>query len=388
MKNEKKYDLIIELIKQHRKYPGLEDILEEIADDVYSRSESIIENIEDDSLLIGYLTKVVTTSIISVAKKLNRKTNVVRTSSAQEILANLKRQQEDLIQPSILETESITEVEVQEKEIEENDDELVTTTEDVDLTNEVEEIFNDNIDIEPDEFEDDSESTEPEMTHVNLVDNLINSIAQDRGEKEAVEDYAEAVEEQAFEELEMLEVFSQADTSEEIIESVTEDLELEVEDLPVDNVVESDDSQEEIDSQDLEVSDNLDDIYPEVANLDFNESIEDEILESINETELVEEDEPNIETAVIEERTVEKVHSELLNFDCFDFEPVIEVNDEFIERIKAFDEKHPENKLLQIWKSKYIERKTVEEIASEHELKTSEVISVLYSIIEIINLKE
>ena len=66
-----------------------------------------------------------TTSIISVAKKLNRKTNVVRTSSAQEILANLKRQQEDLIQPSILETESITEAEVQEKEIEENDDELL-----------------------------------------------------------------------------------------------------------------------------------------------------------------------------------------------------------------------------------------------------------------------
>ena len=68
-KDNKYYGIIEGLVKNHRKFAGLEVILEDIIDDVYEHSEAIIESINDENVIEEYLSKVVSTSIITVPKK-------------------------------------------------------------------------------------------------------------------------------------------------------------------------------------------------------------------------------------------------------------------------------------------------------------------------------
>ena len=72
MEKENKYYGIIEnLVKKHKNFPGLESILEDIIDDVYSHSEVIIKTVTNEDVINAYLEKVVSTSIITVPKKMN-----------------------------------------------------------------------------------------------------------------------------------------------------------------------------------------------------------------------------------------------------------------------------------------------------------------------------
>lgn len=72
MEKENKYYGIIEnLVKKHKKFPGLESILEDIIDDVYSHSEVIIKTVTNEDVINAYLEKVVSTSIITVPQKMN-----------------------------------------------------------------------------------------------------------------------------------------------------------------------------------------------------------------------------------------------------------------------------------------------------------------------------
>ena len=70
-KNNKYYSVIENLVKNHRKYQGLETLLDDIIDDVYQHSEVIINTVKNENVVIAYLEKVVATSIITVPKKYN-----------------------------------------------------------------------------------------------------------------------------------------------------------------------------------------------------------------------------------------------------------------------------------------------------------------------------
>ena len=70
-KENKYYEVIENLIKTHKKFPGLEPIIENIIDDVYSHSEVIISTVNNDAVVNAYLAKVVSTSIITVPKRMN-----------------------------------------------------------------------------------------------------------------------------------------------------------------------------------------------------------------------------------------------------------------------------------------------------------------------------
>lgn len=70
-KTNKYYGIIENLVRQHKKFPGYEPILDDIIDDVYSHSEVIINSINNESVIKAYLEKVIATSIITVPKKLN-----------------------------------------------------------------------------------------------------------------------------------------------------------------------------------------------------------------------------------------------------------------------------------------------------------------------------
>ena len=67
---KKYYDLIISLIKEHRKFADYENILEEIVNDVYEHSKVVIGSVTNEEVLNAYIKKVVSTSMITVPKKL------------------------------------------------------------------------------------------------------------------------------------------------------------------------------------------------------------------------------------------------------------------------------------------------------------------------------
>ena len=69
-KTNKYYGIIENLVRNHKKFQGLEAILDDIIDDVYAHSEVIINSISNDSVIQAYLEKVVSTSIITVPKKM------------------------------------------------------------------------------------------------------------------------------------------------------------------------------------------------------------------------------------------------------------------------------------------------------------------------------
>lgn len=75
-KTNKYYGIIENLVRNHKKFAGLEAILDEIIDDVYSHSEVIINSINNDSVINAYLEKVVSTSIITVPKRLKNGANI------------------------------------------------------------------------------------------------------------------------------------------------------------------------------------------------------------------------------------------------------------------------------------------------------------------------
>lgn len=103
---EKKYnDLIISIIKQHKKYPVYESILEDIVNDVYEHSKVVLSSVVNEDVITAYLTKVVATSMVTVPKKLNFNTRANHRSimpslpeketstPIQEQLPNVERQE-------------------------------------------------------------------------------------------------------------------------------------------------------------------------------------------------------------------------------------------------------------------------------------------------------
>ena len=102
-KTNKYYGVIENLVKQNRKYSGLEAILDDIIDDVYSHSEVIINSISNDSVIQSYLEKVVATSIITVPKKMGFHAEVKhRTITATQVLDDIVHKQEEKVNNALV----------------------------------------------------------------------------------------------------------------------------------------------------------------------------------------------------------------------------------------------------------------------------------------------
>ena len=89
-KNNKYYDLIIKLIKENKKFAGNESILEDIADDVYNHAKVVLNSVTNEDVVSAYLEKVISTSIITVAKKLNHNSRLQNSSALEAIMAARK----------------------------------------------------------------------------------------------------------------------------------------------------------------------------------------------------------------------------------------------------------------------------------------------------------
>ena len=102
-KTNKYYSVIENLVKQNRKFQGLEAILDDIIDDVYSHSEVIINSINNDGVIQSYLEKVVSTSIITVPKKIGFHPEIKhRTIDAQQILENATQRRAEKVNTELV----------------------------------------------------------------------------------------------------------------------------------------------------------------------------------------------------------------------------------------------------------------------------------------------
>ncbi len=75
-KENQHYSTIESIIKKHKKFPGLESIMDDIIEDVYSHAEVILRTVTNENVINAYLEKIVSTSIITVPKKLGLKSQV------------------------------------------------------------------------------------------------------------------------------------------------------------------------------------------------------------------------------------------------------------------------------------------------------------------------
>ena len=150
---KKYYDLIVSLIKNHKKYPGCEAILDEIAENVYNHAKVVIGTIDNDDVIESYLSKVVSTSIITVPKKLNINTRTSHRVAMPE-----------LREPTLAVK---NEIKIDVPHPEKNElPELVTEAElEPQIKNDTaDEVFDSSVPIEQDVFE--------ELEQVDVLDNL------------------------------------------------------------------------------------------------------------------------------------------------------------------------------------------------------------------------
>ena len=70
-KDNKYYNIIENLVQSNRKFNGYDAILDDIIDDVYKHSKTVLESVRDKDVILSYLQKLVSVSVITVPKRMN-----------------------------------------------------------------------------------------------------------------------------------------------------------------------------------------------------------------------------------------------------------------------------------------------------------------------------
>ena len=305
-KTNKYYSIIENLVKQHKKFPGYEDILDDIIDDVYSHSEVIINSINNESVIKAYLEKVISTSIITVPKKLNiRPEPSNRMSSASEILLEQKEKKDvntDYVDRMINGIENSSPVILEEP---------LTTVDNHSENIEIIEQANDEIisDIEPNQVEEpDITEPEPEEDFSNIDDLVVEAEANEVEPMNLV-DSTELSEEDISPEApnnigEPLDFANSAELLEEEISVETPSDNSELQETNLDKYLEIENSVEEV-VPDEETTDALELVSPEETSEDEAENV---IMPDDVENLIVEENtdliEPEENTELVEENNV------------------------------------------------------------------------------------
>ena len=406
--DKKYYDLIISLIKKHRKYPGLEAILDDIANDVYEHSKVVIGTVTNEEIIESYFNKVISTSIITVPKKMN-----FNTRTRHRIISTIEPETTSVNVENIIETNENSNAE----EFFENTDateELISTEQETSLLLEATETLEqtetiDNIVIEEELSTDDDnledfdtetvlveeeeeEDTTPADQEVNVDKSLVDKMIND-STKATVEEIKEnntnfealdvlfvkdneTLEEEAESEVEIAENIEELQTVNEEIEELGEEL---VEEIDHEEIVDEVLVEETLDKDFTEDDITLDteDTTEALVDVEIEES-EDVVLE------LEEEEEENTSPTI----EVDKNSDEYQAFDysCFNYTPNnIEFDSEdILLSIKEVQKDYSNTNILDICELKFIQNKTVSEIAEQTGVTKSTVIEILNDVSEAI----
>jgi hypothetical protein len=404
------YDLIISLIKDHRKYSGLEPILEDIANDVYEHAAVVINSVSSEEVIKEYLRKVVSTSIITVPKKMNFNTKIPHR---QIVLEKPKPEAEPIKTEPEIETSSYIE-QLPVVSVNNNDNlDLETTSSDNILSD-----ANENLDSSPvlDElsFEDDLElENDNNLSTANVVqaenldlvpEDLSEDMTLEENEVEIQEKNLDLVSEDLSEDITLEE--DNVEIQEENLDLVSEDLsedvtleenEVEIQEKEIENditpfvhkMINGIDT--DVQNTNIEI-DNLETTEDDLVSLDFQTNSDEIELDNLEEGNIEFDNSYSLENLEAEEDVKSIQDNEpvdnfsLPSYDCFSFEvkSAPKIDDEICSLLKDFDKKYPEKRMYEICDMKYNKNYTVNEISEQLDISLEQVLEVLNDIIDLV----
>lgn len=378
---KKYYDLILSIIKNNKRYPGLEPILEDIANRVFEQAKSIFDSIDDINVIEAYLEKAVKTAIVTVPRKLGYKT-------AREERKNIIQVQEIIAKEE--DNTLITDVEA----IESPTDENIVIEEPEYIETIGEEIISEEV-IEEEEEEEEDSSEGSVHVDIELVDKMINGVNKTDDTENSLN-----IDEDTLEIYDSLENFQELDNSTELEEI---NIEQSVEELEIEEVQHEETENIEITEslENIDFDTNLEDL--EVEELEYNleedeEKEDDDVVVSetyistnlnIEEFEIDDSQESidNVENQEYSEEKEEKREEEFTNFyNLFNFEPSVseDFSEELINIINVLNNKFPEKRILEICQLKYNKKLSIKEISEQTGLDISSIIEALNEVIDAI----
>ena len=419
---EKYYDLIVELVKAHRKYAEYASILDEIVDDVCIQAKTVVQTIDNEDVVKSYLNRIVSTSMITVPRKLgvakSRQTAVVipetttinetEDDSIIEDLTNTNVAQEDELIYEETNSTYIDEEQADNADTYSYEAELNTIDTETENKKDIQ-VDRDLVDkmingVQPDEANDTMENADTVLLSEDDASDLEldfdtdteagNEPDDEFTSNETNNDIAElaTVSYETVEE----EPESTLETTEPIVEEEenTEKSELLDTLYPADNFEQTDNAEDnliefsgntnldEITDTSAEFDDNLEQPDIESLALDTDEfaTFEEPVQEMLEET-------PGIND--LSESSEESYSQENFNppsYKLFNFSPDKENDnlDEIMNDIKEMDAKNPGKHILEICNAKYIDCKSVSEISESLNISTDDVIEVLNEIIYLV----
>ena len=445
-KTNKYYSVIENLVKQNRKFQGLEAILDDIIDDVYSHSEVIINSINNDGVIQSYLEKVVSTSIITVPKKMGFHPEIKhRTIDAQQVLENVAQRKAEKVNTELVDrminnipiennevhqetVEKDSEFEELEPEtselmLSEAPKEVEQTTEDniLNFSEEMHEessdntledfVASDSLEIEDlDEEEPTFETEEPlqeeslEVSELNEEPNFVEDTQNDSLELNDLENISldDASESTATEEIQDLETVETEDI-EPIVDADVSASEQTLANDDIETIEQSDESLEPMldfddltpadnDIETLEPTDTLDLDLQEDDNSDSllePESLDESPLDVINDNGLNQI--ADVITTTLE--NPENTSSENIDFKPTDYSVFSYSTDkykddidaeEIVNEIKDLASKHPELNIINVYNLKFKDKLTIPQVASELNMSEDNVIEALNELVAIV----
>lgn len=412
-KTNKYYGVIENLVRNHKKFQGLEAILEDIIDDVYAHSEVIINSINNDSVIQAYLEKVVSTSIITVPKKMGFHSEIKHRVVTPELP---KQPEEPQVQPA-----------KEVKEVVNNDlvDKMINSmpAETVVENTEAQNVVLDNLDTELD-FEPETDSVLEEVIEPVAQDDLevqntpvtedLTFETNDFGDDELqLEDLNDVQEEQALEVAEdIVEEKEDAPIVEELSETnnlteeqkasetlnVLQDEEplMEATELQEFAPIDTEDDLLELSEEQLDLSnepETAEDVVSEnlepQESLELNELSEEQPLDILDNS--LDDIADSITTTLesnIEESSETTDEFKPIDYSVFDFTPQENYEDVDVDEIKAgleeLDLKHPELNILKVYDLKYKNKNSVSEIASQLGMDEVQVVEALNEMIAVV----
>lgn len=303
-KDNKYYNIIADIVKKHRKFAGLEAILDDIIDDVYNHSEIIINSVPNESVISAYLEKVVSTSIITVPKKMGFHPEIKHVTvstlpqqpqqAPQPVIANeiIKKVDNTLVDRMINSAESASTdsepdlLEIAADKSESNDiiDEPIQEEQKTLLDSFDDDVLTKELDVS---VKDEDENTDLFALSEQIVDNdltqeLQDDLPVDKLEDAAVENHEDnIIDELPTEGLEINEVVENSVSDNDFLQEQTEDSDLVLDKTDADNVL---NLETQKDDNVLEEISDKNDLLENFIETDENED-EEPLQEAVEETE-------------------------------------------------------------------------------------------------------
>lgn len=421
-RDNKYYNLIENLVKSHKKFPGYEPILDDIIDDVYAHSEVIISSINNEKVINAYLEKVISTSIITVPKKLRfipeiqyRRPSVeklIKQEVKTEYVDNMinasfepqveEEQEENLLEEIAVQEELSSPVEETNPVIEEETVEEVVESELTELPA-LEEAENEDIlEEEPLVIENtiQEESEKPELAlefETNTEPEI--EIPETLEVKEEEEEFigTDFTDLSAFEPISTLEEEQTLPPAEELDEQPEPELEIEIpeveeqeeifeltEEEPESTILEEE--VEEITAQEEEDEENeysLEEFTLEAEPISEEPSISLDLEEEVEVLEETPEEEPVIEDSSSFSPTDYSAFGTRLSTEDEEEDLTLDA-EEIASEIAKLDSKRPELNIIKVYNLKYKENASIPQIVDSLEMSESSVLEALSEIIALV----